>query len=76
MSSSFLVPSHFGVPFLTTISDTKYDSRGRQMSFAETEVQRIERMAFVTASKSRSNSPTLSPISSGASSPVPVRLFA
>jgi len=69
MSTSFL-PSHFGAPFLTTISATRYDSKGRQLGYDETEVQRLERLAFINASKSRTNSAAQSPNSSGTSSPV------
>jgi len=50
MSTSFL-PSHFGAPFLTTISTMRYDSKGRQLGYEETEVQRLERLAFINASK-------------------------
>jgi len=69
MSTSFL-PSYFGAPFLTTISTTRYDSKGRQLGYEETEVQRLERLAFINASKSRNNSAAQSPTSSGTSSPV------
>ncbi|KAF5314258.1 hypothetical protein D9619_011806 [Psilocybe cf. subviscida] len=61
MSSTFLLPSHFGSSFITTIPVTRYDSKGRQMSFPESEVQRLERQAFINASRSRSSSPSLSP---------------
>ncbi|KAF9480282.1 hypothetical protein BDN70DRAFT_877784 [Pholiota conissans] len=67
-TTSFLLPSHFDSPFLTTISDIKYDSKGRQMSYTETEVQRLERVAFINASKSRSSSPVDS-LNSANSSP-------
>lgn len=70
MSSSFLLPSHFGSPFLTTLPATRYDAKGRQLNFTESEVQRLERLAFVNASKSRSNSPVQGLISPSAS-PVP-----
>lgn len=73
MSSTFLLPTHFGAPFITTIPEVRYDSKGRQMSFVESDVQRLERLAFVNASRSRSNSPTQSP-RSGASSPVRFRV--
>jgi hypothetical protein len=69
MSTLFL-PSHFGAPFQTTISTTRYDSKGRQLGYDETEVQRLERLAFINASKWRTNSAAQSPSSSGTSSPV------
>jgi hypothetical protein len=69
MFTSFL-PSHYGAPFLTTISAIRYDSKGRQLGYDETEVQRLERLAFINASKSRTNSAAQSPNSSGTSSPV------
>jgi len=75
MSNTLLFPSHFGAPFLTTIPDVRYDSKGRQLGFIESEVQRLERLAFVNASKSRSNSPSQSPRSSGASSPSGMKLI-
>ena len=70
MSSSFILPSHFGSPFLTTLPATRYDAKGRQLNFTESEVQRLERLAFVNASKSRSNSPVQGLLSPSAS-PVP-----
>ncbi|KJA13842.1 hypothetical protein HYPSUDRAFT_151089 [Hypholoma sublateritium FD-334 SS-4] len=70
MSSSFLLPSHFGSPFITTLPTTRYDAKGRQLNFTESEVQRLERLAFVNASKSRSNSPVQGLVSPSAS-PVP-----
>jgi hypothetical protein len=63
------VPSHFTFPFVTTIQSSRYDARGRQMGFVETEVQRLERLAFANASKSRSGSPTDSLTSSSSGSP-------
>ncbi|KAF4611648.1 hypothetical protein D9613_003826 [Agrocybe pediades] len=66
--SDFL-PSHFGVPFVTTLPDAKFDGKGRMMAFVESDVQRLERLAFINASKSRSSSPVQS--RSGASSPSP-----
>ncbi|KDR78377.1 hypothetical protein GALMADRAFT_245532 [Galerina marginata CBS 339.88] len=68
MSNTLFLPSHFGASFLTTIPETRYDAKGRQLGFIESEVQRLERLAFLNASKSRSNSPNHSP-RSGASSP-------
>ena len=54
--------------------NTHYDSRGRQLNFEETEVQRLEREAFghrSAGSRSGSSSPALSssPLSSGCSTP-------
>lgn len=71
-STSFLLPSHFGSPFLTTIANIQYDAKGRQMSYKETEVQRLERIAFINASKSRSSSPvdSLNSANSSPTSPV------
>lgn len=60
MSSAFILPSYFGTPVTTQIPGSKYDSKGRQLSFVETEVQRLERMALINASKSRSSSPSQS----------------
>jgi len=76
MLDNILVPSYFGSPFLTTIPETRYDAKGRQMSFIESEVQRLERMAFVNVSKSRNStpSPNHSP-RSGASSPLDMKLI-
>ncbi|KAF8797608.1 hypothetical protein BYT27DRAFT_7265614 [Phlegmacium glaucopus] len=54
MSNTFILPSYFGTPFITDIPSSRYDSTGRQLSFVETEVQRLERMALVRASKRRS----------------------
>ncbi|KAF9526008.1 hypothetical protein CPB83DRAFT_896474 [Crepidotus variabilis] len=67
MSNSVL-PSNFASPFITTISSVRYDSRGRQMQFTESNVQRLERQAFVSAN-SNSGSPSSSPTSSGNSTP-------
>lgn len=53
VSNTFSFPSYFGTPFATDIPCSKYDSKGRQLSFVETEVQRLERMALVNAFKSR-----------------------
>ncbi|PPQ77887.1 hypothetical protein CVT25_015374 [Psilocybe cyanescens] len=75
MSTNVLLPSHFGAPFITAIPEIRYDNKGRQMGFIESDVQRLERLAFVSASKSRSNSPTQSPRSSGASSPSRMKLI-
>ncbi|PPQ66148.1 hypothetical protein CVT26_010871 [Gymnopilus dilepis] len=71
MSDSIFVPSYFGAPFITTIPESRYDAKGRQLGFVETDVQRLERLAFLNASKSRSASPSPnhSP-RSGASSPL------
>lgn len=60
MSNAFIFPSYFGTPLTTDIPGSRYDSKGRQLSFVETEVQRLERMALVNASKSRSSSPAQS----------------
>ncbi|CAA7262094.1 unnamed protein product [Cyclocybe aegerita] len=60
MLNSTLLPTYFSSPLITTIPTIKYAANGRQMSFAETEVQRLERLAFANASKSRSGSPTQS----------------
>lgn len=57
VSNTFILPSYFGTPFATDIPCSKYDSKGRQLSFVETEVQRLERMALVNASKSRRSCP-------------------
>ena len=57
VSNTFIFPSYFGTPFATDIPCSKYDSKGRQLSFVETEVQRLERMALVNASKSRRSWP-------------------
>jgi len=69
MSNSIFIPSHFASPFITTIPNMQYDSKGRLLGFKESEVQRLERLAFVNATKSRSGSPTESPTSSAPSSP-------
>ncbi|KAF8901026.1 hypothetical protein CPB84DRAFT_1962187 [Gymnopilus junonius] len=76
MSDNIFVPSYFGAPFITTIPETRYDARGRQLSFVESDVQRLERLAFMNASKSRSTSPSpnCSP-RSGASSPSRMKLI-
>ncbi|KAJ3505734.1 hypothetical protein NLJ89_g7262 [Agrocybe chaxingu] len=60
MLNSTLLPTYFNSPLITTIPSVKYAANGRQMSFAETEVQRLERLAFANASRSRSCSPTQS----------------
>lgn len=60
MSNPSIFPSYFGTPLTTDIPSSRYDSKGRQLSFVETEVQRLERMALVNASKSRSSSPAQS----------------
>ena len=65
-----MVPSHFTFPFVTTIQSSRFDSRGRQLGFVESEVQRLERLAFANASKSQSASPTGSLTPSSSSSPV------
>lgn len=57
MSNAFILPSYFGTPIPTEIAASRYDSKGRQLSFVETEVQRLERMALVNASKARNSSP-------------------
>ncbi|KAH9476987.1 hypothetical protein JR316_0010903 [Psilocybe cubensis] len=75
MSSNILLPSHFGAPFVTALPEVRYDSKGRQLGFVESDVQRLERIAFINASKSRSSSPTQSPRSSGASSPSRMKLI-
>jgi hypothetical protein len=56
VSNAFIFPSYFDTPFATDIPCSKYDSKGRQLSFVETEVQRLERMALVN-SKLRRSSP-------------------
>jgi hypothetical protein len=70
MANSPVLPSHFTYPFITTIQGSRYDTRGRQMHFIESEVQRLERLAFAKASKSCSSSPTGSFTSSSSGSPV------
>lgn len=55
VSNTFIFPSYFGTPFATDIPCSKYDSKGRQLSFVETEVQRLERMALVNAKLRRSS---------------------
>jgi hypothetical protein len=55
VSNTFTLPSYFGTPFATDIPCSKYDSKGRQLSFVETEVQRLERMALVNAKLRRSS---------------------
>ncbi|PPR01673.1 hypothetical protein CVT24_001502 [Panaeolus cyanescens] len=57
------VPSHFGTPFVTTIPSPRFDSKGRQLGFVESDVQRLERLAFLNGSKSRTASPATSPSS-------------
>jgi hypothetical protein len=69
MANSPVLPSHFTYPFITTIQGSRYDTRGRQMHFIESEVQRLERLAFAKASKSCSSSPTGSFTSSSSGSP-------
>lgn len=63
VSNTFTLPSYFGTPFATDIPCSKYDSKGRQLSFVETEVQRLERMALVNAKLRRSSPKTVSPCS-------------
>jgi hypothetical protein len=75
MTNTPMVPSHFTFPFATTIQSSRYDSRGRQMGFIESEVQRLERLAFANASKSRTSSPTESHSSSSTGSPVSPPIF-
>ena len=70
MSNTFIFPSYFATPFTTDIPGSRYDTKGRQLGFVETEVQRLERMALVNASKLRSSSPRSQP-----SSPVSLCLF-
>ncbi|KAF9054230.1 hypothetical protein BJ165DRAFT_1522774 [Panaeolus papilionaceus] len=54
------LPSHFGTPFVTTIPSPRFDSKGRQLSFVESDVQRLERLAFLNGSQPRSASPASS----------------
>ncbi|KAF8154103.1 hypothetical protein B0H34DRAFT_720335 [Crassisporium funariophilum] len=75
-TSDLLLPSHFGIPFPTTISTIRYDSKGRQLGFIETEVQRLERLALINTSKSRSSSPILTHSASGSPSPSRAKLIA
>ena len=64
VSNTFIFPSYFGTPFATDIPCSKYDSKGRQLSFVETEVQRLERMALVNAKLRRTqNSQPSFPVS-------------
>lgn len=70
MSNPFSLPSYFTSPFVTTIPGSRYDSRGRQLNFEESNVQRRERLAFLNASKSAGTSPIQSPSSSSSGSPI------
>jgi hypothetical protein len=70
MSNPFSLPSYLTSPFVTTIPGSRYDSRGRQLNFEESNVQRRERLAFANASKSAGTSPIQSPSSSSSGSPI------
>jgi len=73
-TSLTFLPSNFGAPVQTT--NVRYDTKGRQLSYAETEVQRLERLAFISAPRSRSGLPPQSASSSSTSSPTRMRLIA
>ncbi|TFK24884.1 hypothetical protein FA15DRAFT_387355 [Coprinopsis marcescibilis] len=60
-------------PIITYISTSRFDERGRQLQFVESEVQRQQRLAIVKSSAARKNwqsfdSPCSSPSSSASGS--------
>ncbi|TFK37712.1 hypothetical protein BDQ12DRAFT_685148 [Crucibulum laeve] len=60
---NYPLPSSYGASIITYIPSTRYDAKGRQLQYAETETQRRERLAFLQQRKIRkSQSPTWSPL--------------